>query len=103
MLAMGCPVSLRQEAIEPFSERIGCGTAKHTLGAWIEKNDSLIVVQGDDRIHGRTNDRRKQCGLNRTRKGGICSRSHVLTLNLHLRQPNLTASAVCPNLCVHES
>jgi hypothetical protein len=49
----------RYKAINGSADGFGACTAEHILGGGIEQHDALAIIDGDDRVHRRSDDARK--------------------------------------------
>ena len=45
--------ALRDEAVEPPPHGFGARAAEHPLRRFVEKDDALIFINGDNRVHRR--------------------------------------------------
>jgi hypothetical protein len=61
--------TLRDEALQGRTQRLGLRDAEHLLGCRVEEDDLVRLVDGDDRVHGRLEDSPGQGGMSHSRSG----------------------------------
>src|SRR5262249_20245510 len=59
VLGMRGTEALRDKSAELLPHSFGSRAAEHPLGRSVEKDDALIIVHGDDRVHRRRDNARK--------------------------------------------